>query len=114
MPIVARARYPCARPFTTTCMRLRTSLYLLALATAVPLVAFALLATNVVVKQENESLVNAAKARNRATMSAVDGIVGDAISTLGALTVTPSLKSGDLQAFHAMTREVLATQPSWN
>ena len=95
-------------------MRLRTSLYLLALATAVPLVAFSLLAANVVVEQENESLINAAKARNRATMSAVDGVVRDAISTLGALTVTPSLKDGDLQAFHAMTREVLATQPSWN
>ena len=92
-------------------MRLRNSLLLLAAATAVPLVAFVLLAANVVNRQENDSFINAAKARNRATMSAVDGLVLDAINTLRAFTVTPSLKSDDFEAFHTLSRDVLATQP---
>jgi signal transduction histidine kinase/CheY-like chemotaxis protein len=95
-------------------MRLRNSLLLFAAATAIPLVALGLLAANVVIRQENESLINVAKARNRATMSAVDGLVIDAINTLKALSVAPSLKSEELAAFHALSREVLATQPSWN
>lgn len=95
-------------------MRLRTSLSFLAVATAVPLVAFALLAANVVVKQENDSRINAAKARNRATMSAVEGEVRDAINTLHALTVTPSLEHDDLHGFYVLSRKVLATQASWN
>ena len=57
---------PCAA------MRLRTSLFLLSLATALPLVAFALLAAAFVVQHEYENLVSVAKARNRAVLSAVD------------------------------------------
>ena len=67
-----------------------------------------------VVKQENESLLNAAKARNRAVMSAVDGEVGDAINALRALSVTPGLDSDDLHAFYTLGKKVLASQPSWN
>ena len=95
-------------------MRLRTSLFLMAFGTAVPLVAFSLLAANLVVQKENEILVNAAKARNRAVMSAVDGVVGDAINTLRALAVSPSLDADDLQVFYTLGKKVLATQPSWN
>jgi signal transduction histidine kinase/CheY-like chemotaxis protein len=95
-------------------MRLRTSLFLMAFGTALPLIAFALLAANLVVRQENESLLNAAKARNRAVMSAVDGEVGDAMNTLRALAVTPSLEANDLQGFYVLGKKVLATQPSWN
>jgi len=95
-------------------MRLRTSLFLMAFGTAVPLIAFALVAANLVVKQENESLLNAAKVRNRAVMSAVDGEVRDAIHTLRALSVTPGLDADDLQAFYTLGKKVLASQPSWN
>ena len=95
-------------------MRLRTSLSLLALATAIPLIAFALLAADLVVRQENESLLNTAKARNRALMSAVDGIVNDAINTLHALSATSELEAADLRTFHAVSQRVLATQPTWN
>ena len=95
-------------------MRLRTSLSLLAFATAIPLIAFALLATDLLVKQENEGLVNAAKARNRALTSAVDGIVTDAIHTLLALSATSELERDDLRTFHALTQRVLAAQVTWN
>jgi len=95
-------------------MRLRTSLSLLAFATAIPLIAFALLAADLVVKQENESLLNAAKARNRALMSAADGIVTDAIDTLQALSTTSELEKDDLRTFHALAQRVLATQATWN
>ena len=74
----------------------------MAFGTALPLIAFALVAANLVVKQENESLLNAAKARNRAVMSAVDGEVGDAINALRALSVTPGLNSDDLHAFYTL------------
>src|SRR5579862_670564 len=95
-------------------MRLRTSLSLLAFATAIPLIAFALLAADLVVKQENESLLNAAKARNRALMSAADGIVTDASDTLQALSTTSELQKDDLRTFHALAQRVLATQATWN
>jgi hypothetical protein len=86
-------------------MRLRTILFLMALGTAVPLIAFALLAANLVFQKENESLMNAAKARNRAVMSAVDGVVADAINTLRALSVTPSLDADDLQSFYEIGKK---------
>ena len=95
-------------------MRLRTSLFLLSLATALPLVAFALLAAAFVVQHENENLLSVAKARNRAIMSAIDAELRGTIGALRAITVVRSLTSDDLHTFHATAREILATQPSWN
>ena len=95
-------------------MRLRTALILLTLATAIPIVAFALLAAGLVVSQENENFVSVAKTRNRATMSAIDAEVQGAINTLAALSVGRTLRGGDLQIFHGLAQQVLATQPSWN
>jgi signal transduction histidine kinase/ActR/RegA family two-component response regulator len=94
-------------------MRLRSSLFLLSLATAIPLVAFGLLAATFVVRLENESLVSAAKARNRAAMSAVDAELRGAVDMLKALSVARSLATDDLAAFDTLGRSVLATQPSW-
>ena len=95
-------------------MRLRTSLLLLAVATVLPLVLFALLAAAFVVEHENENLASIAKARNRATMSAVDAELRAAIHTLQALSVVPTLANDDLEGFHAVAKQALATQPSWN
>ena len=95
-------------------MRLRTWLALLAAATAAAVLVFARVEADSVIKQEDDSLANAARARNRATMSAVDGVVRDAINTLVALTVTSSLERDDLQAFHVLSQKVLATQAGWN
>jgi signal transduction histidine kinase/ActR/RegA family two-component response regulator len=95
-------------------MRLRTSLFLLSLATALPLVAFALLAAAFVVQHEYENLVSVANARNRAVLSAVDAELHGAINTLRAVAVIRSLGSDDLRTFHATAHEILATQPGWN
>jgi len=95
-------------------MRLRTSLLLLAIATVLPLVVFAVLATAFVVQHENENFVRVAKSRNRAVIAAVDAEVRGAINTLEALSVVSSLASDDLQTFHDVAKEMLATQPSWN
>ena len=95
-------------------MRLRTSLFLLSLATALPLVAFALLAAAFVVKHENENLVSVAKARNRAVLSAVDAELRGTIGTLRSIAVVRSLANDELQLFHATVRDILATQPGWN
>ncbi len=94
-------------------MRLRRSLFWFSFATAVPVIAFALLAAAFVVQHENESLVSAAKARNLATMSAVDAEVQGTIHTLQALAVTPSIARDDLVSFHVLATAVLRTQPSW-
>lgn len=94
-------------------MRLRSSLFLLSFATAAPLIAFALLAAEIVVRGENQNLVTAAKARNRATMSAIDAELRGVVGTLEALAVGRTLRSGDFQAFHGQANEVLKTQPGW-
>jgi len=99
---------------TLSGMRLRSSLLLLSVATALPLVVFAVLAAAFVVEHENENLVSVAKSRNRATMSAVDGELRGAVNTLQALSVVSSIANNDLQAFHDVAKHVLTTQPSWN
>jgi len=96
-------------------MRLRTSLLLLAVVTALPLVLFAVLAAAFAVQHEYESFVSVAKSRNRAVMAAVDAEVRDTVDTLQALSVSWSnLSSDDLRALHEVAQEVLATQPTWN
>jgi signal transduction histidine kinase len=94
-------------------MRLRTSLFLLSAATALPILVFALLAAGLVVQRENENLINAAKARNQATMSAVDAELQGAIGALQAVSHASILDGEAFQAFHEYAKGVLATQPSW-
>jgi signal transduction histidine kinase/ActR/RegA family two-component response regulator len=94
-------------------MRLRSSLLLLSLATAAPLLALSVLAGVYVFQRENTNVVNAANARNRATLEAVDGELRGAIDTLRALSNAPSLVRGDLAAFHDDAGRVLAVQPHW-
>jgi signal transduction histidine kinase/ActR/RegA family two-component response regulator len=95
-------------------MRLRTSLILLSLATALPLVVFALLAAAFVVEHENENFVSVAKSRNRAMIAAVDAVLRDTINTLRALSAASSIVDNDLEAFDRVAKQVLATQPYWN
>jgi len=94
-------------------MRLLHSLVLLSAGSALPILGFALLASGFVVQGESENLVNTAKARNRATLAAVDAELRGAIGTLQAISSTPSLGAGDFEEFHRYARTVLASQPSW-
>jgi hypothetical protein len=100
-------------PVGASPMRLRTALVLLVLATAIPLVAFALVASAMLVKHQQEAYVTAVKDRNRAFMSAVDAELKGTIAALQALGASGALKEGNLARFHATTQDVLATQPGW-
>src|SRR5690242_12036585 len=94
-------------------MRLRTGLLFLVLATAIPLVAFALLASALVVQHQQDNYVIAVKDRNRAFMSAVDAELKGTIVTLQAMTASDALSRGDLEQFYHRASATLATQPSW-
>jgi signal transduction histidine kinase/CheY-like chemotaxis protein len=94
-------------------MRLLHNLVLLSAASAMPIVGVALLATGFFVQSESENLISTAKARNRATLAAVDAEIRGTVGTLQALSSTSSLVSGDFEAFHHRAGEVLASQPSW-
>src|SRR5581483_12135747 len=94
-------------------MRLRSHLFMLVLATAVPLVAFALLASGLLVEHENRNFVAAVKNRNRAFMSAVDAELKGSIVTFQALAASRRLAQGDVAGFHQDARDVLQTQPGW-
>jgi signal transduction histidine kinase len=94
-------------------MRLRSHLLLLSIATAAPVVALAVLIAFVVVKQERDSLRNAASERVVAVMSAIDAELRGSIATLRALAASRQLESGNLKAFHAEAMRVLATHPDW-
>ena len=63
-------------------MRIRTSLFLLAVAVVAPLGVFCAVAAGLLISRENESLANAALARNRATLAAVDTRIRGSIDAL--------------------------------
>jgi signal transduction histidine kinase/CheY-like chemotaxis protein len=94
-------------------MKLRTSHLLLSLATAAPLLLFAVAAALFTFEQENDNIVNAALARNRATLAAVDSELQAAISGLRVLSTAASLQRRDWREFHREAAVVLAAQPSW-
>src|SRR5689334_8848538 len=102
-----------AQKFRPGGVRLRTSLFLLVLATAVPLVAFALLASALVVKRQHENYVIAVKDRNRAFMSAIDAEIKGTIVTLRALSASAALQDDDLPRFYKTAVATVATQPNW-
>jgi signal transduction histidine kinase/ActR/RegA family two-component response regulator len=94
-------------------MRLRSSLLLLSLATAAPLLALSVLAGVYVFEREYDNLVSATIARNRATLEAVDSELQDAIDALRALSSSPSLARDDLASLHKEASLVLGMQPHW-
>src|SRR5689334_18904277 len=94
-------------------MRLRSGLLLLVLATAIPLVAFALVASALVVKRQHENYVIAVKDRNRAFMSAVDAELKGTIVTLQALSASSALRADDLERFYRTAAATVETQPNW-
>src|SRR5688572_1763563 len=94
-------------------MRLRSHLLLLSIATAAPVVVLAAVIAVMVVKQERDSLRDAAGERVVAVLSAIDAEVRGSIATLRALAASRELEGGNLKAFHAEAVRVLATHPDW-
>jgi len=94
-------------------VKLRSHLLLLSIATAAPVVALATAIAIMVVKQERESLRDAAGERVVAVLSAIDAEVRGSIATLRALAASRQLEAGNLTAFHAEAKRVLDTHPDW-
>jgi signal transduction histidine kinase len=94
-------------------VRLRSTLLLLAAVTAVPLVVVAFVAMGYIVANENTTVVDSAKVRNRATLESVDAELRGTINTLRALSASKALASGDFAGFHAEATAALATQKHW-
>jgi signal transduction histidine kinase/ActR/RegA family two-component response regulator len=94
-------------------VRLRTSLFLLVLATAIPLALCALVITAVLLQHDYDNFVQVAKDRNRAFMTAVDTEVNNSLSTLQAVAASRTLAADDLDGFHRTAAATLATQTNW-
>jgi signal transduction histidine kinase/ActR/RegA family two-component response regulator len=94
-------------------MRLRSSLILLVVATAIPLAVLAFAASLLLVRQEQQNFIAAIKDRNRAFISAVDAEIQGHINALRALSAVPNLAQDDLARVHADLVAVKASQPGW-
>jgi signal transduction histidine kinase len=94
-------------------VKLRSHLLVLSIATAAPVVALAVAIAVVVVKQERDSLRDAAGDRVRALMSAIDAELRGSIDTLRALGASSHLETGALRAFHVDAARVLSTHADW-
>ena len=94
-------------------MRLRSNLILLVIATAVPLVVLAVLASYLLVSHEQANFAAAVRDRNRVFMSAVDAELKGHVTSLQAITSLRSLVHGDLRAAHEDLIAVQHTQPYW-
>lgn len=100
-------------PVLASAGRFRSSLLVLAVVTAAPLLAVAIGAAVYFFKSENTTFANAALTRNRATIQAVDAELRATVATLRALASSAKLGRGDFAAFHREAEGVLATQPQW-
>src|SRR5258705_64151 len=109
------APHPSAAPaIARPALTIRSHLFLLVLAAVVPILAFAIAVSFLLIDQGRELIRNAAMDRARAMLTAVDAELGGSIRTLEALATSRALEAGDLQAFHAESVRVLASQPSWS
>jgi sensor domain CHASE-containing protein len=94
-------------------VKLRSHLLLLSIATAAPVVVLAIVIAVVVVKQERDTLRDVEGDRVVAVMSAIDAELRGSIATLRALAASSHLETGNLGAFHAEARRILASHPDW-
>ena len=94
-------------------MPIRAYLTLLALATVVPVVAFAAIVGYFLIDEQRETFRRGAEERTLAVLTAIDNELAGSIYTLQALATLPSLDEGDLAAFRDRVQRVLAVQPEW-
>ncbi|HLX27442.1 MAG TPA: ATP-binding protein [Casimicrobiaceae bacterium] len=94
-------------------MTIRAHLLLLAIGAALPVLAFALVLSAVLVEQDRRTFERGATDRARAMMTAVDAELRGSIATVLAITASPALQANDLASFHDEAARLLVTQPSW-
>ena len=92
---------------------LRSKLLLLAAVSVVPGFLLSLVLGYFLIDHEKATFREAAEARNRTFLTAVDAQVLGYVGTLRALAASASLDSGDLARFHAEAHRVLASQADW-
>jgi hypothetical protein len=94
-------------------MRIRSHLLLLAAGAMLPVLAFAVLISVILVRQDNATVERGARDRARAMMTGVDAMLGGVVTTVKALSASSALAADDLPTFHDETQRVLATQSTW-
>ncbi len=94
-------------------MKLRSHLLVLTLGTLLPMVVFALIALGLLAERERALFERGAKERTLAVLTAIDGELGNSMTTLQALAASRYLDEGELREFHREAMRVLPTQPGW-
>jgi signal transduction histidine kinase/CheY-like chemotaxis protein len=88
-------------------------LVLLAGAGILPLLLLSLVLGYFLVEHEKSTFREAALSRNRTFLAAVDAQIEGYLGVLRALAASSSLEAGDLAAFHAEAKHILASQTDW-
>lgn len=94
-------------------MKLRSNLFFLVVAALAPMVVFAVVGAQLLLRHERQTMEREAIGRARAAMSAVDAHLRASIAALETLAGSKALEAGDIRAFHAESQRVLRTQPAW-
>ena len=94
-------------------MRIRSHLLLLAAGAMLPVLAFAVLVSVVLVRQDIATVQRGALDQARAMMTGVDAMLSGGVKTIKALAASSALATDDLRAFHDEALRVLATQGTW-
>ena len=92
---------------------LRSKLLLLAAVGVVPGFLLSLVLGYFLIEHEKATFREAAEARNRTFLTAVDAQMLGYLGTLRALAASVNLESGNLADFHAEAHRVLASQADW-
>lgn len=96
-----------------TGLKLRGHLLVLTLATLLPMILFALVATVLLAHREKSAFQRGAQERTLAVLTAVDAELTSSSNVLSALAASRNLELDDLRAFHTEATRVLASQPDW-
>ena len=94
-------------------MRIRSHLLSLAFGIIVPITAFSVFLTTLLVEREQRTFAAGAIERLRSTMTAVDAQVQGQVTALNTLGSLRALDSDDLKAFAAEATRVLQAQWAW-
>jgi hypothetical protein len=94
-------------------MKLRSNLFILVVAALAPMLVFAMVAAQLLLRHERQTMEREAIGRARAVMSAVDAHLRASVAALETLAGSKTLEAGDIRAFHAESQRVLRTQPAW-
>jgi signal transduction histidine kinase len=94
-------------------MKLRSHLLVLTVATLIPMVAFAVIASVLFAQRERATFEAGATQRTLALLTAIDAELKSAITTVAAMAMSRHLDRGDLRAFGEDAARVLEVEPDW-